>query len=182
MKQEKIVSWIKEIVPYIIIILVVILIRTYLITPVHVNGTSMVPTLLNNEILLLKKYDHHYNRFEIVVFNYERTNPYTKETKTERLVKRVVGFPNEHIRYQDNKLYVNGNVVEENFINTTTSDFDLTELGYEVIPEGYYFVMGDNRNNSTDSRVIGLIPKEDIIGTTNFALYPFQKFGKIDET
>lgn len=181
MNQEKILNLIKEFFPYVLTILVVILIRTFLVTPVRVNGTSMVPTLDHNEILLLKKYDHNYERFEIVVFNYERIISYTnQQTKKERLVKRIVGFPSEHIRYQDNKLYVNGTLVEENFINTTTNDFDLTELGYKVIPEGYYFVMGDNRNNSTDSRVIGLIKQEDIIGTTNFALFPFEKFGKID--
>lgn len=180
MKQEKVVGLIKEFFPYVAIILIVLLIRTYIVTPVHVNGTSMVPTLEHNEILLLKKYDHHYERFEIVVFNYERLNFLTGKLREERLVKRIIGFPGEHIRYQDNQLYVNGNVVEETFIDTTTNDFDLTELGYESIPEGYYFVMGDNRNNSTDSRVIGLIPEEDIIGTTSFALYPFQKFGKIN--
>ena len=159
----------KECIPYVVIIAIVLLIRAFVITPVRVNGTSMDPTLKHNEVLLLKKYDHNYSRFKIVVLDYHG----------EKLVKRIVGLPGEHIKYEGNELYVNGEVVEEDFIDTTTKDFDLTMLGMKTIPEGYYFVMGDNRGNSTDSRVIGLVSEEDIIGVTNFALFPLNKFGTI---
>ncbi|MEG0826072.1 MAG: signal peptidase I [Bacilli bacterium] len=159
----------KEIFPYVIIVMVVVLIRMFIITPVRVDGLSMVPTLKNGEILLLKKYDKKIKRFDIVVVDYQNT----------KLVKRVIGLPGEHIKYMNNKLYINNKIVSENFINTTTSDYDLKELKFDFIPNNYYFVVGDNRNNSKDSRIIGLIHIDKIIGTTDFSLFPFDKFGKI---
>lgn len=159
----------KEALPYIIIVIVVVLIRTFIITPVRVDGTSMDPTLKNGEILLLKKYDKSIKRFDIIVIKYSDT----------KLVKRVVGLPGEKVKYENNKLYINNEIIEEDFIDTTTSNFDLSKLKFEFIPNNYYFVMGDNRNNSTDSRIIGLIHIDDILGTTDFSLFPFNKFGKI---
>lgn len=159
----------KELLSYGIIIIVVILIRSYIITPAIVNGDSMYPNLKNKQVLLVKKYDKKIERFDIIVLNYNK----------ERLVKRVIGLPGEHVSYIDNKLYINGTLVEEKFLNDTTNDFDIKILGYEVIPEGFYFVMGDNRNNSKDSRIVGLIHINDIVGTTNYRIFPINKFGKI---
>lgn len=161
---------IKEFVPYVIIFIVVVLIRSFIVTPIRVDGHSMDPTLQDGEILLLKKYQKNYERFSIVVVNYENS----------KLIKRIIGLPGEHIRYENNTLYVNGVKVEENFIDTTTSYFDIKNMGYDTIPANYYFVVGDNRNNSTDSRIIGFIPKEDIYGVADFVLFPFTSFGKIN--
>lgn len=166
-------KFIKELIPYVIIIITVVLIRTFIVTPVQVDGLSMYPTLKDNEILLLKKYDKDYKRFDIVVLKY----------KNDKLIKRIIGLPGESIKYVDDKLYVNDKLVEENFSkNTETDDFDISYLLNEEetkIPDNMYFVVGDNRDNSTDSRIIGLIKKEDIEGTVDFALFPFNKFGKI---
>lgn len=166
-------KFIKELIPYVIIIVTVVLIRTFIVTPVQVDGISMYPTLKDNEILLLKKYDKDYKRFDIVVLKY----------KNDKLIKRIIGLPGESIKYVDDKLYVNDKLVEENFSkNTETDDFDISYLLNEEetkIPDNMYFVVGDNRDNSTDSRIIGLINKEDIEGTVDFALFPFNKFGKI---
>ena len=158
-------KFLKENIPYLIIILVVILIRAYVITPVRVEGKSMYPTLDNKQILLLKKYDKSYKRFDIVVLNYNGS----------RLIKRVIGLPGDSIKYEDNKLYINGKLVKEKFKrNTETYDFK-----YDVIPEDSYFVLGDNRGNSTDSRVIGPVNKKNIVGTVDLSLFPFNKIGKI---
>ena len=170
--MEKFKKISKELLPYLIIILVVVLIRTFIVTPVQVSGISMKPNLKNNEILILKKYDKSYQRFDIVVINQQK----------EKLIKRIIGLPGESIEYKNNKLYVNGKVVKEPFkTNTTTSDFSFDELFGEgvTVPKDMYFVMGDNRNHSSDSRVIGFINKKDIKGTVGIRLFPFNKFGKI---
>ena len=160
---------IKELIPYVIIVLVVILLRTFIITPVRVNGDSMNQTLKDGEILLLEKYDKKFKRFDIVVLKYN----------DEKLVKRIIGMPGESVQYRNNILYINGEKVSEEFLTEETYDFDLNVLGYDEIPENYYFVVGDNRSNSLDSRLIGLISKEDIEGKAIFRIFPFNKFGSI---
>ena len=163
-------KWVKELIPYIIIIVIVVLIRSFIITPVKVNGASMNPTLQNNDVLLLQKLNRNFKRFDIVVFNYNG----------EKLIKRVVGLPGEYVEYKNNQLYINNKLVKETFHKAITGYFDLKSLNYDVIPKGYYFVMGDNRTNSVDSRMIGLIKAEDILGKTSFVVYPIQNFGIID--
>ena len=155
---------IKELVPYIVITMIVILIRMFIISPVRVDGTSMYPTLSNNEFLLLSKYDQSYDRFDIVVLKY----------RNERLVKRIIGLPAETVEYKNNTLYINGKEIEEPFINTNTDDFNLNELGYDKIPENYYFVVGDNRGSSLDSRMIGLINKKDLQGIIKLSITGFK--------
>lgn len=169
--KEYINGWIKDLYPYVLVILIVILIRIFIITPVRVNGSSMEPTLYDKEVLILEKFNRFYDRFDVIVLNY----------KKEKLVKRVIGLPGEHIEYKDNILYVNGVKVSEDFINDETLDFDLRQLDFNIIPDDYYFVMGDNRNNSTDSRYIGLINKNNIVGTVRIIVYPFDRFGLIKE-
>lgn len=160
---------IKELVPYFVIILVVVLIRSFIITPVRVNGNSMNETLQDGEILLLEKYDKDFERFDIVVLNYNN----------EKLVKRIIGLPGETIEYRNNILYINGKKVEESFISENTENFKLEYLGYDKIPEGYYFVVGDNRDDSLDSRIIGLIPNDKIDGKAIFRIFPFKSFGSL---
>lgn len=162
-------KFIKELIPYVVIVIVVVLIRTFIVTPVQVDGESMYPTLLDNQLLLLKKYDHSYERFDIVVFKYNDS----------KLVKRVIGLPGETISYKDNTLYINNKKIDNISLDSYTYDFDLSELGFDTIPEGYYFVLGDNRTNSLDSRAIGLIPEDSILGVTNFSIFPFKRFGII---
>lgn len=157
-------EWIKKFLPYIVIIIVVVLIRTFIITPVRVDGSSMYPTLKNKDIIMLKKYNKQYQYGDIVILNYHNS----------KLVKRIIGVPKDKIKYSNGELFINGKKVEDPY-SKITKDF---ELGQEI-PEGYYFVMGDNRNNSTDSRIIGLIKKEQILGTTSFRIFPLNHIGTI---
>lgn len=162
----------KEIYPYIIIIIVVVLFRTFIATPVQVDKLSMYPTLNEKDILILNKLDKSYNRFDIVVI----------DMKNERIVKRIIGLPGENIEYKDNELYINGKKIKD-VTSTRTRDFTLKEI-YRIdkLPDDYYFVMGDNRTNSTDSRdtEIGIIKKSDIVGTVKLRVFPFNKFGFVD--
>lgn len=162
---------VKELIPYLVIILVVIFIRTFIATPVRVEGRSMVPTLKNGDILILNKLSHNYKRFDIVVVKAHNT----------KLVKRIIGLPGESIEYKDNVLYINGKAIKD-VTPEATDDFSLEELyGITKIPNGYYFVMGDNRDGSSDSRDyrIGLIKKENILGKTIFRLWPLNKIGTL---
>ncbi len=157
---------IKELIPYLMIILIVIVIRTFLFTPIMVQGESMVPTLDGNEIMILKKYDTSYERFDIVVVS--------KSVEGDNLIKRVIGLPGETIEYKDNKLYINNKVIEDVYGSGKTEDFYQVTLG-----EDEYFLMGDNRKISLDSRILGVIKKEEIEGTVGIVLYPFSRFGKV---
>ncbi len=166
--------FVKEILPYIIIILVVVLIRTYIATPVIVSGDSMKPNLHDKEMLIVRKIGYNseaIKRFDIIVI---------KEGK-EEIIKRIIGLPGEHISYKNNKLYVNDELVEQNYKFYDTEDFNLEEIcTCSSIPEGKYLVLGDNRPVSKDSRIIGLIDEEDIFGEAIFRIWPISKIGSIN--
>lgn len=163
---------IKELYPYVIIIIAVVLFRTFIATPVRVDGDSMNSTLKDKEIVILNKLDKSIERFDIVIIDFDGY----------KLVKRVIALPGESIKYEDNNLYINDKIMEDIRL-ARTADFNLSEI-YDIteIPEDYYFVMGDNRNNSSDSRDyrIGLIHKDEIIGTTSFRIFPLNKIGKFN--
>ncbi len=172
MEKEKIKKILRDVLPYLIVILLVVIVRTFIITPAVVDGNSMLPGLQDNNIIILNKLDYKLNdinRFDVVVVNYNG----------EKLVKRIIGLPGEHVEYKDNNLYVNGFIISEDFNHETTHDFKLESIGYLSIPGDKYFVVGDNRNDSTDSRVLGLIDKNDILGSVSFRIFPVSKIGKI---
>jgi len=155
------VSKIKELIPYVVIVVVVVIIRSYIVTPVVVSGDSMVPSLKDGQLLLLNKLSYRFNdieRFDVVV---------VKVGKNE-IIKRVIGLPGETIEYRDNQLYINGEVFETTY-NFITDDFD-----EKTVPEDKYFVLGDNRKVSSDSRIIGMIDREDIVGKTSISIWPIK--------
>lgn len=163
-EENKIKKAIKELIPYIIILLVVILIRTYLVTPIMVNGPSMQPTLEGGEIMILNKTPKTYERFEVVVV----------DTGKEDIIKRVIALPGETITCEHGIVYVNDRRQDEEYSKGVTSDFEKVKLG-----EDEYFVMGDNREDSLDSRRFGAFSADKIKGSTSFVLFPFNKIGNI---
>lgn len=166
-------NFIKEVIPYVIIIVVVVLIRTYIATPVIVSGDSMKPNLYNGEMLIVRKIGYgsnSINRFDIVVVN----------ENGEEIIKRIIGLPGEHISYKNNRLYVNDELIEQNFKFYDTEDFNLEEIcTCSSIPAGKYLVLGDNRPISKDSRTIGFVDEKDIFGEAIFRLWPISKIGSI---
>ena len=160
--MERFKKIIKENYSYVLIIIVILLIRTYIVTPIRVNGTSMYPTLKQNEIMILNKIGlkSGIDRFDIVVV----------KTDNNRIIKRVIGLPGESVMYEDGKLYINGKYVEDSYSLSETKDFDNIFL-----KEDEYFVLGDNREVSKDSRMIGPVKKEQILGKTRLVIFPFIK-------
>ena len=165
---------IKEIVPYIIIIVVVALLRLYIITPEIVSGDSMESTLHDGEWILNSKILYRYKdieRFDIVVI----------KKQNYLIIKRVIGLTGDYVEYKDNKLYINGEEVEDGYAKNDTNDFSLKDICYtcEVIPKDKYLVLGDNREISADSRSkeLGLVSKDNITGKAVFRLWPLNKFG-----
>ncbi|NLD78748.1 MAG: signal peptidase I [Mollicutes bacterium] len=159
----------KSIVFYLAIIIFVILLRIFIITPIIVDGDSMKPTLHNNDVMILNKIGYSLNglnRFDIIAIKREE----------EHLIKRVIGLPGEKIEYKDNQLYVNNKMIKDEYANIT-DDYSTEYLIKDgIIPQDKYFVLGDNRLFSADSRIIGFIDKKDILGKTNFIIFPFNHF------
>ena len=160
-------NYIKEFLPYFMIILVVVLIKTFVVSPIRVNGASMDPTLNDKDIMLFDEISYRFSdieRFDIVVVKEE----------DEYLIKRVIGLPGETVEYKNDKLYIDGKYVKEDFKHKETFDFSTT-LGKDE-----YFIMGDNRTNSTDSRVFGPISRDKIMGKTSLTILPISRFGNKD--
>lgn len=166
-------KFLKENYIYLIIIVLVILIKIFVVTPVRVNGSSMLPTLEDGDIMILNKLGrNNIKRFDIVVIR--------DDDDDEDIIKRVIGLPGERIEYKNNILYVNGKKVAEKFTKNKDPKLDsysIDNLESETVPKDYYFVVGDNRPNSKDSRMIGFIHKDKIKGKASFIIFPFSRFG-----
>lgn len=161
--KEKLLKNAKELLPYLLILLVVILVRTFIATPIKVNGSSMYKTLDGSEFMILNKLSK-VNRYDIVVL----------DANNDELIKRVYGLPGEKISIENSTIYINDKKIEDVYAYGETSNYESV-----VLKEDEYFVLGDNRMVSLDSRTIGPIKKSQIKGTTNFILYPFNRFGKL---
>ncbi|HLR91538.1 MAG TPA: signal peptidase I [Atopostipes sp.] len=157
-------------------------IQRYFFEPVVVDGDSMEPTLDHGDYLLLNKFSD-IERFDIVVF------PPPDEEEETLYIKRVIGMPGDTVEYRNDELYINNEPIEEDFLEYSSDDLNfypsgnfslLTLLGEEEVPPGQYFVLGDNRLNSRDSRGFGFVDEESIIGKVSLRYWPFEDFGFIE--
>ena len=145
--------------------------------PFTVSGASMYPTLHNGDRMVLSKVgDIH--RFDVVILKAPDENV--------EYIKRVIGMPGDTVEMKSGLLYINGKKVDQPFINTEAlakqtvfmDDFTLESLtGESKVPEGKYFVLGDNRGVSKDSRMIGFIDRSAIEGKAVFTIWPFGRIG-----
>ncbi len=159
------------------VLLVTYLIINYVGQRTEVQGSSMEPTLQNADNLIVDKITYRFNdpkRFDIIVFPFQ----YEEDTY---YIKRIIGLPGETVRIDlEGIIYINGEELKEGYGREIIQDPGraVEEI---TLGEDEYFVMGDNRNNSTDSRneLVGNIHKDDIIGRAWVRIYPFEKFGKL---
>jgi signal peptidase I len=152
-------------------LLIYLLIRTFLFENYRVVGSSMVPTLENGEFLVVNKLGfrlHPPQRGDIIVF----TDPVSPDRK---LIKRVIGLPGETVEIQDGMILINRQVLDEPYLE----DPGGSSRPASVLPEGEYFVLGDNRNNSSDSRTWGTLSRERIVGKAWLAYWPPPAWGVI---
>ena len=155
---------------------VVLILVNFIIRPIQVQGSSMYPTLENGEVgfsNLIGRKTTGIKRFDIVIVY--------MEDKDEYLVKRCVGLPNETISYKDGILYVDGNPIDEEFLDEEyKSEYgvafmdDVEEI---TLGDDEYYCVGDNRPRSTDSRYYGPFTEDMIISKGVFILFPFSNFG-----
>ena len=145
-------------------------VRTFIFEPVRVDGSSMLNTLTDSEFMIATKFDYLFGdpeRFDIVICNYPNTSDGMYR------VKRVIGMPGETMELRAGELYINGQHMEQNFDMTENE----TYFGPYTVPEGHYFVLGDNRNNSKDSRsvMVGPLSRDEIKGHVRAVVFPFSK-------
>ena len=145
-------------------VIITYLLFNFVLISAKVNGASMYPTLQDGEFgysFVITK-NMGINRFDICVVNVEN----------KKLVKRVIGLPNETVSYKDNQLYIDGTPVKD------VVDFDVYTSDFEVtLGEDEYYCLGDNREISRDSRYYGAFDKKDVVSTHLFVFYPFDQFG-----
>ena len=159
------------------VLIVTYLIITFVGQRTEVNGSSMESTLQNGDNLIVDKISYRFSdpkRFDIVVFPFQ----YEEDTY---YIKRIIGLPGEIVQIDtDGVIYINGEVLHESYGLEVIKD-----PGRAIEPitlgEDEYFVMGDNRNNSTDSRteLVGNVERSELIGKAWVRIYPFSKFGKL---
>jgi len=151
-----------------------ILIVIFLYQPVKVEGTSMLPELKDQERIFVNKFVYRFekiSRRDIVVFWYPRD--YTKS-----FIKRIIGLPGDTIEIRKGIVFVNGEPLEEPYIQQEY--MDKRNMDPRTVDIGYYFVMGDDRKYSSDSRVWGLVPEKYIYGKAVFRYWPVSQIGSLD--
>ncbi len=181
---KELLDWVVAIV---IAVVVALIVRNYVLTLVKVQGQSMEPTLQNADRLYVNRLFYEPEKGDVVIFVSESdpNHPY---------VKRVIATAGDtvYIDFSTGDVFVNGRLIEENYIKEKTylmgsyiheqiENGTYSPENPIKIEEGYIFVMGDNRNNSKDSRELGPIPIDEVLGGAVFRFWPFENFGSVHE-
>ena len=159
-------------------IVIVLLVSNFLVSVIRVDGGSMLDTLQDGDRLLVNVLDMRMNgpeRYEVVIVHYPE--------RKENFVKRVIGMPGDTLEVKGGVLYINGEAVEEEYLSADrTAHFHSasSNFGPIEIPEDKYFVMGDHRDYSNDSRQVGLIDRDMFVGQATYVFWPFSRFGAVN--
>lgn len=168
-------SWVRDLA-FSVLIAVVLIVFIY--QPVKVEGTSMEPTLKNDERIFINKFTYRFGlasiaRGDTVVFWYP-------QDLSKSYIKRVIGLPGDRIRVDGGQVYVNGQLLDEAYIPPINRDSVSWRDGEEqIVPADKYFVLGDHRSSSSDSRTWGYVPRDNIYGRAVFAYWPLDMIGRL---
>lgn len=169
-QKSKLIEFLESVV---IAVILAVLIRIFVFSPFYIPSGSMEPTLQVGDRIIVSKISYRFtepHRGDIMVFKY----PLDPERD---FVKRVIGIGGDVVLMQNNKLYINGDQVNEEYLpaNMTYDDFGPLEIA-----EGHYFMVGDNRNNSDDSRNWGLVSEDKIVGKAVIIYWPVSRIGLLN--
>lgn len=147
-----------------------IFVESYIVGLTVVSGESMMNTIEDNDRILVNKISYFFEkplRGDVVIFN-----PPIDGRENELFIKRVIAVTGDYFEIKDNVLYINGTAIFEDYINCNNPTNKQFKLLKGRVPEGYVYVLGDNRDNSNDSRVFGFVPIENIKGKAITKLWP----------
>lgn len=175
-KSKQVLLFIRDLV---LCVLIAFLFITFIAQNAVVSGDSMYPTLEDGQFLIVNKFIYHFTepeRGDIIVFDH------TENNQTERYIKRIIGTPGDEIDFIDGYVYINGQQYVEDYIKVVTMPTDPTVEYPITVPDYSYFVLGDNRNKSKDSRyqVVGTVEENLILGRASLRIWPFTEFGLVD--
>lgn len=177
-QKNEVWEWIKALL---IAVALAFVIRYFFFAPIVVDGYSMMPTLHDQDRMIVNKFSYQLgkpDRFDIIVF---------KAPEGKDYIKRVIGLPGDTVEYKNDTLYINGEKYEEPYLEnykegivggTLTNSFTLEDvIDQKTVPEGHVFVLGDNRRVSKDSRHIGPVSFDMILGETSLVYWPIEDLG-----
>ena len=189
----------REVKGYAEAIIIALLVTTFLFTTVGVAGSSMAPnldggsgriidSLLRGDRLFVPKYETwlrranilgDYSRGDVIIFREPADSPYVG-SRRDFLVKRLIGLPGDNVRIESGNVFVNGAELDQSFITDNGGNLGVSNLAEITVPENEYFVLGDNRNNSVDSRIYGTIPFMSVAGKATSVIWPPRREGQMN--
>lgn len=164
----------------VVILAIMVMIYLFIMSPQEINGASMEPNFHNGEYILTNKVIYRFrepDRGEVIIFK----SPSNKEID---YIKRIIGLPGDTVKLENSIFYVNGRSISEPYLDPEIRTYGgrfLQENIEITVPPGHYFVAGDNRPHSADSREFGPVPKEDFIGLTFLRYWPFDRASLIQK-
>lgn len=181
-KRDKKGGWFSDIVlPMIVAFAIVFVVRAFIVGMYYIPSESMLPTLQVNDHVMVTKFTYQMEapeRGDIFVFKYP-PNDSSGVPDGEKVdyVKRVIGLPGEVIEIKNGTVYIDGQPLEEPYLAEGTQ---MQDFGPETVPEDAYFAMGDNRNNSNDSRYWGPVEEAYIEGKVQWIYWPLDRWGRVE--